>query len=330
MKNRNTIRSIFLLLGIGILLTACGSSSAKISAGGNAQEAMLYHEVPQATEAAQAMKDEYRSDSSEEADPVTSSGGIHPVDTQRKLIRTVSMSLESTQFDSLMESITKKVTELGGYIENSNISGSSIRYGSDRNQRSAQITARIPADNLPAFITEVEENGNVTGKQEAVEDVTLSYADVESRKKTLEVEQERLWELLEKADTTEAIITLESRLSEIRYQLESYESQLRLMANQVSYSTVNLYVDEVSLFTPTKEETVGQRIRRGFLENLESVGKALTDLLVWLISTSPAIVLCLAVFFGIWMAVKKYAGRKENDSGEEGMKEKKRFFKRKK
>lgn len=330
MKNRNRIRSMLLLLGIGLMLTACGSSSSKTSAAGIAQEAKLYNDVPQATEAAQVMNDEYRSDSSEEADTVTSSGGIQPVDTQRKLIRTVSMSLETTQFDTLMDSITKKVTELGGYIENSNISGSSIRYGNDRNQRSAQITARIPADQLPAFITEVEENGNVTGKQEAVEDVTLSYADVESRKKTLEVEQERLWELLEKADTTEAIITLESRLSEIRYQLESYESQLRLMANQVSYSTVNLYVDEVSLFTPTKEETVGQRIRRGFLENLESVGDALTDLLVWLISTSPAIVLCLAVLFVIWMTVKKCAGRKEKDPEEEGEKGKKGFLKRKK
>lgn len=330
MKNKKRIRSALLLLFIGLLLAACASSSSKTSAAGNAQEAMRYQNAPQVTEAAQMMDEEYKDDSLEEADAVTSSGGIQPVDTQRKLIRTVSMSLETVQFDSLMDSITKKVTELGGYIENSNISGSSIRYGGERNQRSAQITARIPADNLLAFITEVEENGNVTGKQESVEDVTLNYADVESRKKTLEVEQERLWELLEKADTTEAIITLESRLSEIRYQLESYESQLRLMANQVSYSTVNLYVDEVSLFTPTKEETVWQRIRRGFLENLESVGNALTNLLVWLISTSPAIILCLAVFFAIWTGVKKYTGRKEKEPGEEEEIKKKGLFKRKK
>ena len=84
---------------------------------------------------------------------------------------------------------------------------SSIRYGGERSRKSARITARIPSDHLSAFITEVEANGNVTNKQESVEDVTLSYADVESRKKTLLVEQERLWALLEKADTgPEAII----------------------------------------------------------------------------------------------------------------------------
>ncbi len=55
--------------------------------------------------------------------------------------------------------------------------------------KAPRITARIPSDHLSAFITEVEANGNVTNKQESVEDVTLSYADVESRKKTLLVEQ---------------------------------------------------------------------------------------------------------------------------------------------
>ena len=160
----------------------------------------------------------------------------------------------------------------------------------------------------------------MTNKQESVEDVTLSYADVESRKKTLLVEQERLWALLEKADTTEAIITLESRLSEIRYQLESYESQLRLMENQVSYSTVNLYVEEVILLTPTEEETVGSRIRRGFSENL----------FVMLISYSPVIILCLALLVIVWWAVKIQANRNKTDIQEEGQEKKKGMFRRRK
>ena len=229
-----------------------------------------------------------------------------------------------------MESINKKVTELDGYIENSDISGSSIRYGGERSRKSARIMARIPSDHLSAFITEVEANGNVTNKQESVEDVTLSYADVESRKKTLLVEQERLWALLEKADTTEAIITLESRLSEIRYQLESYESQLRLMENQVSYSTVNLYVEEVILLTPTEEETVGSRIRRGFSENLQNVGTALTNLFVMLISYSPVIILCLALLVIVWWAVKIQANRNKTDIQEEGQEKKKGMFRRRK
>ena len=92
--------------------------------------------------------------------------------------------------------------------------------------------ARIPADRLDRFVETVESAGNVTSKQEQVTDVTLQYSDTESRKKSLEIEQERLWALLEKAESLDAVVALEARLSEIRYELESYTSQLRPYDNQ--------------------------------------------------------------------------------------------------
>lgn len=333
MKNRKLHRGAVLLLSSCLLLTACksgGREAVGVAAVDNAAEIVL---EDMAGYDARAMENTEYEDAMPESPEISvmtsSSGGLKPVNIDRKLIRTVSMNLETTEFDILIECINEKVAELEGYVESSDISGSSIRYGGERSRRSAQITARIPADRLPAFITEVEANGNVTNKQESVEDVTLSYADIESRKKTLEVEQERLWALLEKAETTEAIITLESRLSEIRYQMESYESQMRLMANQVSYSTVSLYIDEVNLFTPTQEETMGQRIKRGFTENLEDVGKALTDLLVWLISHSPVLVLCLAVLFAVRLSVK-HRRKKNSGEGGEGEERKKGIFQHRK
>ena len=65
-----------------------------------------------------------------------------------------------------------------------------------------------------------------------MDDVTLRYVDVDSHKKALETEQERLLALLEKAENVEDIITIENRLSDVRYELENYESQIRLLDNQ--------------------------------------------------------------------------------------------------
>ena len=56
----------------------------------------------------------------------------------------------------------------------------------------------------------VSEIGNVTQKNESVEDVTLQYVDVESRKKALETEQERLMELLSSAENMEDLLAIES------------------------------------------------------------------------------------------------------------------------
>ena len=198
------------------------------------------------------------------------------------------MSVETDAFDALLSTLEEKISALSGYVERSDVSGSSLRRGNNTpSPRSASMTARIPSDRLSEFIASVEGSGNVTWKSQTTTDVTLTYSDLESRKKSLTIEQERIWALLEKADTLEAVISLEQRLSEIRYELESMESQLRLMDNQVDYSTVTLDIREVTAFTPTKPESVGERIGRGFTGNLDAMGQLFTALFVAMIAGIP-------------------------------------------
>lgn len=149
--------------------------------------------------------------------------------------------------------------------------------------------------------------------------MTLQYSDLESRKKTLTTEQERIWALLEKADTLEAVIALEERLSEIRYQLESMESQLKLYDNQVDYSTVSIHISEVAVYTPTGSQSVGARIKDGFKRNLTSVKTAVVDLFVLVASTLPIWLPAILVFAAAAAGIRYYIGR--NSSGEKGKKD---------
>lgn len=233
---------------------------------------------------------------------LTSSNPIQPTSTSRKLIRNVDLNVETTDFDQLISDISQSVTDAGGYMEQSDISGSSISGGAGR--RYAYFTARVPSDKLDSFVTLVGEQGNITNKSEYTQDVTLQYSDIESRKKSLTIEQERLWELLEKADTLEAVIALEERLSEIRYQLESFESQLRTYDNRVDYSTVSISVNEVQVLTPTTPDTIGDRIAKGFRRNLETVSRTAVNLTVWFLSSLPTLVI-LAVIVVILAAIVK-------------------------
>lgn len=238
------------------------------------------------------------------------------VSPSRKLIRNVSMSVETDTFDQLMEEIQKKVTELSGYIEHSDISGNRSTYST----RYAYLTARVPSDKLDQFIGLVEDSGNVTHKSESIQDITLQYSDLESRKKTLTMEQDRIWALLEKADTLEAVIALEERLSEIRYELESMESRLKLFDNEVEYSTIDISIDEVLPvdFTPTAPESVWQRIQKGFSRNVGNMGDFLTDLFIALIVLIPvwvpfAAVVAVAVIL-LRKSAKKRGKKKEKPS----------------
>lgn len=320
-------------------MTACGSSSSKFStsnqyydydAAAAPAEAMVEYE----TEAAMAMdaasyyEDGAYNDSKklslalQDTGSTTSSQPPSVFDTGRKLIRTVSLNVETTDFDNLLSSIQQSVTAQGGYIQQSDISGASISYSSDR-RRYAYLTVRIPSEKLDGFLSQMSQQSNIINRSENVQDITLQYTDIQSRKKSLTIEQERLWALLEKADTLEAVIALEERLSEIRYELECFESQLRTYDNQIDYSTVTIDISEVTVFTPTAPDSVATRIQKGFIRNLENVGQSITDFVVWFISHLPALVVLFVIIGVVIFFVKLLSSSKRKDQSP-----KKRFFKK--
>ena len=173
--------------------------------------------------------------------------------------------------------------------------------------RTASFTVRIPTGRLDEFITDLEGKGSIVNRSENTEDVTLQYSDIESRKKTLEMEQDRIWALLEKADTLDAVIALEKRLSEIRYDLESMESQLRLYDNQVEYSILRLDLSEVTNYSPTEPQTIWQRIRTGFVENAHRAAGLFSSLFVGIIISVPFWVPAAAILFIFYFIGRKYA-----------------------
>ena len=172
----------------------------------------------------------------------------------RKIIKNADMNVETRTFDEFIAYVNKALGELGGYIQSSSLNGS--RYGRE-DLRYASITLRVPAEKLESFLSMIEGEGNVTYRNIYTDDVTLSYVDTESHLKALRTEQETLLGLLEKAETVENIIAIQSRLSEVRYEIESYESRLRTYDDQIDYSTVYLNVSEVERETQVKEETPG-------------------------------------------------------------------------
>lgn len=242
-------------------------------------------------------------------DPARTSDEAAPV--ERKLIRNVSMHLETREFDALTKSISDAVTFFGGYMEQSDVSGNSLYWSDERSSRYSNLTARIPENKLDAFLTEVSGQGNVTYKNESVQDVTLQYTDITSRKKTLQMEQDRLWELLEKAESIDAVIALEARLSEVRYQLESIESQLRTLDNQIVYSTVYLSIQEVQVLTSTDPDTIPVRIQKGLSRSLNTLKISSIDFLVWFISSLPILaVFAVLVFIAVIILKKPLKRRK--------------------
>ncbi len=326
MKKR--VVTVGFALILSFCLASCGTSSKGESAA-PAAPAAEYKYAATEEAAAEIAYDTYYEEEAIEPEMGDAAGGAEAPEvnesatSQRKLIKTVDLSVETKDYDNLMISIEKQIEDLGGYIESLGAYNGS--YYSGRINRSANITARIPADKLDGFVKQIGEEANVVDRNESVEDVTLQYVDLDSHARMLEEEQERLLELLENAETIEDIITIEGRLSEVKYQLESMKSQLRTFDNKVTYSTVHIYIDEVKELTPVVEQTAGERIAEGFAESIRDIGEGFKEFFIGFVINLPyivvwAVIIAVVAFVGFKVvkvidrrSARKWEERRKND-----------------
>lgn len=267
--------SLVLLLLLG-MLTGCGAKNAMTEAAAPAAGA------PMATEAAmeEVLYDEAGSGISNTATAMPEN---------QKLIRTVYLDAQTTSMDGVMSWLENRVAELGGYFEQKSIRRSGSRDDGSY-YRYADMVIRVPAENLDGFLAQIGENAVVTSTREETENVTLQYVSTKSRVEALETEQKRLLELLENAESMEDLLTIESRLTDVRWELENYASQLRVLDNQVDYSTVYLNINEVDKPRVVVERTVWQKIGDGFAENTIDLWDGMVSVFVWLLSSLPFLI----------------------------------------
>ena len=207
--------------------------------------------------------------------------------SDRKLIRTIDLEVETRNFMEMTSNIKERTEALGGYVE------SSSAYGSVGGEyRIASYTLRIPADKADSFIDAIVEGSNITYRTENVEDVTLTYVDIDSRKRSLQIEYDRLEELLKSAEEIEDLITIEERLSQVRYEIQSIESQLRTYDNKVNYTTIYLSINEVFDYTPPEvyNPTYFERLGNGLKTAFEDIWDGAQDFSIFIIVAIPYLI----------------------------------------
>lgn len=301
-KNNKKLSILICILTVmSFIFTACGSSKNESSTTEIAvsQEDMAYsYEL--AAEADISYSMEGAGLSYNEMNKTTASGNS----SLAKLIKSVSISLQTKELDALLEELKSYVAEYEGYIEYSNIYGRGLE-----NLRSGNLTIRIPVEHLEAFVEKTKAAGTVTNISESTVDVTLEYVDVENHKKALEIEQERLYEILEQAETVEELIAVEQRLSQVRYEMEWYTTSLNTYDNQINYSTVDIYLEEVERISKAEAEGMWAQIKNKLSDNIYSLANGAKSFFVWFASSTPYFLVLAVVVVIIVIFVKR---RKKN------------------
>ena len=225
--------------------------------------------------------------------------------TDRKIIKTANMSAETKNFDEFLSIVEGYLSEKGGYIENKETNNNS-----DFSGRKCYLTIRIPEAELDGLMKKIGENATVTYENISANDVTDSYNDSERQIEVLETEQQRLLELLKKAESLDDILEIESRLTKIRYELSSYEQQIEEYDDSVSYSALSLNVSEVERETVAKTDSFFTRVSEGFMTSISDIGNGFTTLAVGFLSITPYLVLIAVILLIAYFIVKAIIKRK--------------------
>lgn len=221
----------------------------------------------------------------------SANGSIDSAVSDRKIIRTISMTVKTTAYEDSMQSIETMLSQYGAYLE------SSSEYTNSRNLRTASLTIRVPAEQLDDFLSGTDTIGRVTSRDMTSTDVTASYQDTAARLDNQRLLLARLQALTDTAADLSSLLELENQIADTQYNIEQLERSLASTDKRVSESTVYLTLNEEAQPDLTDEtKTLGERIESALQTGWNAFISFLQDGLVFLTAALPFIAVCVVIF----------------------------------
>ena len=311
MKKRSILAILLAALLALTIFTGCAASTNSMAADSAPQTpGASYNSKSEAAAAEMPMEEPAAAEEFAYDTVATPEPDDSVADYTAKIIYTASVSIETTEFDKAVAALENQVQKIGGFVESSNVTGDT-QYNSDGTttvvNRWAYYTVRIPCDHFESFLHETEGFGNVTSTSRDAQNVTSAYTDYEARLSSLNTQEERLLDMLAKSEDVETLIALEQRLSDVRYEIESIERNLRNYDMQIKYSTVNLDLREVEVYTPTVpvRRTFGQKLADSLSDGWNGFTRGIQNVILGLASALPALILLAVIIAAVIVCIKK-------------------------
>lgn len=299
-KNIKVILCTLIIVMAGLLLTSCAAADRYMGSDHVDREDMIMA-PEQAQERAVA----------EEAP--TADLDIKVLDEKigesklRHVIRTGSIELTVTDTQDKISEVRSIVEGANGLISSSNVY--EIRDG----QYGAHLTLRVPNNNFDQVMEQLQALGKTKNVQTGTDDVTMQYIDLESRLNNQKVQEERLREILDMAETVEEVLEVERELNRVRGEIETMTAQLTHLKDQVSYSTINLTIREETI--PTEKissgafENLGNKIGEAFVGSVNFILNAVSYMIIAFSALLPILIVLGIVVAIILLLVRSLIKR---------------------
>ncbi|HHU68903.1 MAG TPA: DUF4349 domain-containing protein [Thermoanaerobacterales bacterium] len=217
----------------------------------------------------------------------------------KKLIRRAAVQLEVEKLDEKFNEIFQTVESKGGYVENSTVWTSTTTTGP---QKMSNLILRVPEQRFDEILFFIEKMGDIKSKSIIGDDKTLEYIDLQARMRNMELQEQKLLGILDKASNVQEILEIMREVSSIRSEIESMTAQLKNWDNLVQYSTINLDMSEITsskkgINTKSYEGLLG-KVSEAFILSVNKLIDIGALVLIYIGSIVP-IILLIAVIIAI-------------------------------
>jgi hypothetical protein len=150
-----------------------------------------------------------------------------------KIIRTGSLQLDVPDVKTSLRSARDAIAGMGGYV------GAS-QQSNDGTSIVATITYRIPAERWEDALDALRGLGDEVGEQTDAAEVTDQIVDLAARVRNLRASETALVRHATEAAKVSDLLEIESRLTDVRGQIEQLTAQQKNLEDQAAYATLTV------------------------------------------------------------------------------------------
>ncbi|WP_227373687.1 DUF4349 domain-containing protein [Haladaptatus halobius] len=229
---------------------------------------------------------------------------------QRALIRTGNVTLNVENFDRSSRNLTETARAQGGFVSDSN---RRVHRRGNETWTAGRVVFRIPKGNFSAFFERAKQEGEVEESSTGTQDVTDQLVDLDARLTNLRSQREKLRELYQNANDTEAVLAVQKRLSEVQSEIERLEARQQSLQKRVAYSTVTVTMQEprpdATTRTGDEKSWYDTGVLAAFLDSVDGALVMLRAIVVGAVYVLPYLVVLGIPVGGAFALWRRWSGR---------------------
>lgn len=208
------------------------------------------------------------------------------------VVRTAELALTTSDFDQARSRLEEILKRHKSYLGELNVTGATGAA------RTLTATLRVPAEQLDATIAEVKNLGHVDSETQNGEEVTQQYVDLQARLLNARNSEQRLTQILQRTGKLSDVLAVEEQIERVRENIERMEAEKKELTKQVAFSTLNMKVaEDYKERVHVVPDSTSTRLRNAAVEGYELMIAGLINLLLFLESWGPSLLLWGAILF---------------------------------